>query len=320
LGGAIFNQGTLSVYGCTLIGNQGIGGANRLPFDSLGWGRGGVAGSGDAYGNGGPPNGGAVGTGKYAAGMHGGFGGGARVADKVEASGRLTGMAGIARTAQWANFFAGGATLRGGVRLALHDFDGDGAADLAAGSGAGEPSRVRVQKTATLLSGAMATDQDLCHLVRNVQEVAEMLTSPESGPLLAFVSINSRWEHSRGGNLRRASDGPVRPSLPVLPDAGCGPRRSGADSDRQLHDWSATPAPREAVLCNRDHAAVGLLGCASAIKPLALDAVKTHHDPDRAVRRTDSEPVVDGEVPGQRCVIVHSPVQAARERRADGSE
>ena len=67
----------------------------------------------------------------------------------------------IAGAAQKANFFAGDVNLRGSVRLALHDFDGNGAADLAAGSGAGEPSRVRVYTAATLLAGAAAPDVDL---------------------------------------------------------------------------------------------------------------------------------------------------------------
>ncbi|HET6574575.1 MAG TPA: FG-GAP-like repeat-containing protein, partial [Fimbriiglobus sp.] len=44
--------------------------------------------------------------------------------------------------AQRANFFAGDAALRDGVRLALRDADGDGRADLVTGSGEGEPSQV----------------------------------------------------------------------------------------------------------------------------------------------------------------------------------
>jgi hypothetical protein len=63
-------------------------------------------------------------------------------------------------SAQRANFFAGDAALRGGLRLALRDVDGDGAADLVTGSGEGEPSRVRVYKAATLLAGG-AADQEL---------------------------------------------------------------------------------------------------------------------------------------------------------------
>jgi hypothetical protein len=41
-----------------------------------------------------------------------------------------------------ANFFAGDTNNRGGVRIAARDLDGDGHADLTAGSGAGAGSRV----------------------------------------------------------------------------------------------------------------------------------------------------------------------------------
>jgi hypothetical protein len=58
----------------------------------------------------------------------------------------------VAAAAQRSNFFAGDAGLRGGVRLALHD--GTGTADLLTGSGAGEPSRVRVYKAANLMANA----------------------------------------------------------------------------------------------------------------------------------------------------------------------
>jgi hypothetical protein len=54
--------------------------------------------------------------------------------------------------AQRANFFAGDSSLRGGVRLALKDAAGDGRADLVAGSGEGEPSRVRVYLLFRLLT------------------------------------------------------------------------------------------------------------------------------------------------------------------------
>ncbi len=59
-----------------------------------------------------------------------------------------------------ANFFAGDPGLRGGVRLAVHDIDGDGRADLAAGSGAGEQSHARVYKSGTLQAGAATPDED----------------------------------------------------------------------------------------------------------------------------------------------------------------
>jgi hypothetical protein len=67
----------------------------------------------------------------------------------------------VAGTAQKANFFAGDVNLRGGVRLALRDLDGNGAADLAAGSGAGEQSHVRVFNAATLLAGTTTPDADV---------------------------------------------------------------------------------------------------------------------------------------------------------------
>jgi hypothetical protein len=65
-------------------------------------------------------------------------------------------------TAQLANFFAGDPGLRGGVRPALKDADGDGQADLIAGSGEGEASRVRVYRSANLLANPTpAADQEL---------------------------------------------------------------------------------------------------------------------------------------------------------------
>jgi hypothetical protein len=64
-------------------------------------------------------------------------------------------------TAQLANFFAGDASLRGGVRVALKDAEGDGKAALVTGSGEGEPSRVRVFKSATVLAGSATPDQEL---------------------------------------------------------------------------------------------------------------------------------------------------------------
>jgi len=65
-------------------------------------------------------------------------------------------------SAQKANFFAGDSDLRGGVRLALRDADGDGEADLVTGSGEGEPSRVRVYRAANLLANpSPAADQEL---------------------------------------------------------------------------------------------------------------------------------------------------------------
>ena len=65
----------------------------------------------------------------------------------------------IAGQAQVANFFAGGADPRGGVRLALKDATGDGKADLVAGSGEGEVSRVRVYEAGQVLAGSTTPDQ-----------------------------------------------------------------------------------------------------------------------------------------------------------------
>jgi hypothetical protein len=59
--------------------------------------------------------------------------------------------------AQRANFFAGDPALRGGVRLALRDVDGNGSADLLAGSGEGEPSRIRLYTAANLLANVTPT-------------------------------------------------------------------------------------------------------------------------------------------------------------------
>jgi hypothetical protein len=60
-----------------------------------------------------------------------------------------------------ADFFAGDASLRGGVRVALTDADGDGRADLVTGSGESEPSRVRVYGSATLLTSGTDPGQEL---------------------------------------------------------------------------------------------------------------------------------------------------------------
>ncbi len=58
------------------------------------------------------------------------------------------------------DFFAGDPSLRGGVRVALRDVDGDGKADLITGSGEGEPSAVRVYK-ATSTQSNPSPDQQL---------------------------------------------------------------------------------------------------------------------------------------------------------------
>ena len=60
----------------------------------------------------------------------------------------------IAALTQRANFFAGDQGLRGGVRVALQNAEGDKTAKLIAGSGAGEASKVRIYRPATLLNNA----------------------------------------------------------------------------------------------------------------------------------------------------------------------
>jgi hypothetical protein len=64
--------------------------------------------------------------------------------------------------AQRANFFAGDPKLRGGVRIALRDVNGDASTDLVTGSGEGEASLVRVYTSANLLANLEpAPDQEL---------------------------------------------------------------------------------------------------------------------------------------------------------------
>jgi hypothetical protein len=55
-----------------------------------------------------------------------------------------------------ANFFAGDPALRGGVRLATRDIDGDGKADILTGDGTGSGSTVRAY-AATLFPATSAT-------------------------------------------------------------------------------------------------------------------------------------------------------------------
>ncbi len=67
----------------------------------------------------------------------------------------------VPASAQFANFFAGDSALRGGVRVAAGDFDGDGVTDLLTGSGDGEPSRVREYDGTTVRAGANSPDATL---------------------------------------------------------------------------------------------------------------------------------------------------------------
>ena len=78
----------------------------------------------------------------------GGPGGGPRV---LALSGRD--LAASGRAVQLANFFAGNPDDRGGVRVAAKDLDGEGPADLVAGSGAASGTRVSVYAGATATAG-----------------------------------------------------------------------------------------------------------------------------------------------------------------------
>jgi hypothetical protein len=97
------------------------------------------------------------------------FGGGPAGAPRVRvidgagllAAGRFVYLDDVPGT-QRANFFAGDPSLRGGVRLAMRDADGDGRSDLATGSGEREPSRVRIYLAGNLLGNPSPTpDQEL---------------------------------------------------------------------------------------------------------------------------------------------------------------
>ncbi|HEY2783528.1 MAG TPA: VCBS repeat-containing protein [Fimbriiglobus sp.] len=96
----------------------------------------------------------------------GGPGGGPRVrifdGAKLLAAPAFSTLDEVSPAAQVANFFAGTDTLRGGVRLAMPDADGNGTADLVTGSGEGEASRISLYKSANLLANAIPTaDQEL---------------------------------------------------------------------------------------------------------------------------------------------------------------
>lgn len=92
------------------------------------------------------------------------FGGGPGGAPRVRvisgkeliASGTFSSLDQLTGTAEVGNFFAGDPNLRGGVRVALRDVDGDRLADLTAGSGQGEPGRVSVYAAASLTQPAPA--------------------------------------------------------------------------------------------------------------------------------------------------------------------
>jgi uncharacterized delta-60 repeat protein len=58
---------------------------------------------------------------------------------------------------QLVNFFSGETTSRGGARVSLNDVDGDGQADLAVGSGTGDPTRIRMFNATNLLGNSSPT-------------------------------------------------------------------------------------------------------------------------------------------------------------------
>jgi uncharacterized delta-60 repeat protein/uncharacterized repeat protein (TIGR01451 family) len=98
------------------------------------------------------------------------FGGGPNGAPRVRiftgfgivSGGNFTNLDNLAPATQLANFFAGPNTLRGGVRVALKDVDGDGRADLITGSGEKEAARARVFKSTNFLVNATPNaDQEL---------------------------------------------------------------------------------------------------------------------------------------------------------------
>jgi len=80
----------------------------------------------------------------------GGPGGGPRV---LALSGRDLSAGKLASPTALANFFGGDPANRGGVRLAAHDLDGDGLADLVVGDGEGSGSRVTVYPGKNLSAG-----------------------------------------------------------------------------------------------------------------------------------------------------------------------
>ncbi len=142
LGGAIYNQGALTLLGCALTGNQAVGGATAGGGDTGGGGLGGPGGSGgfaEGGGSGGGPNGGAafggVGGGIYNGsftpnGGPGGFGGGGGLGYVVGAGG-FGGGGGLGDSAGGVGGFGGGA---GGNLL---PFGTPGASLAVGGSGIG---------------------------------------------------------------------------------------------------------------------------------------------------------------------------------------
>ncbi len=118
LGGAVYNQGILSINNSTLVGNQAVGGIGLAIFGGSGQGGGGLNG-GLAGVNGGGPNGGAPGA-------NGGFGGGGG-----------GGAVGLGATGGNGGFGAGGGGGRGGFGGGNGGFGGGGGGGGGFGGGAG---------------------------------------------------------------------------------------------------------------------------------------------------------------------------------------
>jgi hypothetical protein len=108
LGGAIYNQGALTILGCTLTNNQAIGGASG----SGGFGGGGgLGGPGDPSGPGGPPNGGSPNV------LTAGFGGGGLggTLNGLIGYGGFGGGGGASDSGGFASGFGGGGGADGGT-------------------------------------------------------------------------------------------------------------------------------------------------------------------------------------------------------------
>ncbi len=129
LGGAIYNQGTLTILDSALTGNQAIGGSNNAT--TADGGGGGLGGPADATGDGGPPNGG-TGSG------NGGFGGGGGDAsgDGGFGGGGGVGVAGsgLGGTPGGTGGFGGGGGGGGGGNTGANAGDG-GAGGFGGGAG-----------------------------------------------------------------------------------------------------------------------------------------------------------------------------------------
>lgn len=125
LGGAIFNQGTLNIFGCSLIGNSATGGDGGIVGINGLLGGGGGVGSGASNEIGGGPNGGVAGQ---PGGFGGGGGGGENTPSQIGGDGGFGGGGGSGFGGAGNGGFGGG----GGASLA-----GGGSPGYLAGFGAG---------------------------------------------------------------------------------------------------------------------------------------------------------------------------------------